>query len=173
MVVFNIGTLIILPALLGLTLLAPQGLIITLLSFICLSGLLMSLALGERQRAIVEARFSLSRELAASNAEIAAKAEFLAKISHEIRTPMNAIVGFAEILESDHDDDEKVNYYTSVIKLRSFDLLDIVNELLDIASIESGQLECVESAVNLDQLFNRLNKPSLNTPNVWVRLILP
>ena len=98
MVVFNIGTLIILPALLGLTLVAPQGLIVTLLSFICLSGLLMSLALGERQRAIVEARFSLSRDLAASNAEIAAKAEFLAKISHEIRTPMNGVLGMTELL---------------------------------------------------------------------------
>ncbi|MGE9115813.1 7TM diverse intracellular signaling domain-containing protein, partial [Escherichia coli] len=62
MVVFNIGTLIILPALLGLTMVSPQGLIVTLLAFICLSGLLMSLALGERQRAIVEARFSLSRD---------------------------------------------------------------------------------------------------------------
>ncbi len=86
------------------------------------------------------------------------KTAFLQNISHEIRTPMNAIVGFAEILESDHDDDEKVNYYTSVIKQRSFDLLDIVNELLDIASIESGQLECVESAVNLDQLFNEIKQ---------------
>ena len=53
------------------------------------SVMLMSIALGERQRSITESRFSISRDLAASNAEINAKAEFLAKISHEIRTPMN------------------------------------------------------------------------------------
>ena len=76
MVVFNIGTLIILPALLGLTLVSPQGLIMTLMAFICISGLLMSIALSERQRSITESRFSISRDLAASNAEINAKADY-------------------------------------------------------------------------------------------------
>ncbi len=83
MVIFNIGTLVILPALLGLTLVAPEGLIVALLIFISVSGLLMSIALGERRRSITEDQFSLSRDLAASNAEIAAKAEFLAKITGE------------------------------------------------------------------------------------------
>src|SRR3546814_6426358 len=62
MVVFNLGTLIILPALQGLTQVAPQGLIITLLGFICVRGLRMSVALGERQRSINESRFSISRD---------------------------------------------------------------------------------------------------------------
>ena len=85
-------------AILGLTLVAPQGLIVTLLSVVCVAGLLMSIALGERQRDITENRFSVSRDLAASTAEVNAKAEFLAKISHEIRTPMNGVLGMTELL---------------------------------------------------------------------------
>ena len=84
------------------------------------------------------------------------KTSFLQNISHEIRTPMNAIVGFAEILETDHDDEEKISYYTGVIKQRSYDLLDIVNELLDISRIESGQFKAELKPFELKDLFNDL-----------------
>lgn len=84
------------------------------------------------------------------------KTAFLQNISHEIRTPMNAIVGFAEILEIDHDDKEKISYYTSVIKQRSYDLLDIVNELLDISRIESGQLKAEFTPFELKGIFDDL-----------------
>ncbi len=84
------------------------------------------------------------------------KTAFLQNISHEIRTPMNAIVGFAEILETDHDNEEKISYYTSVIKQRSFDLLDIINELLDISRIESGQLKAELKPLDVQGIFNDL-----------------
>ncbi|QKG79946.1 ATP-binding protein [Tenuifilum thalassicum] len=84
------------------------------------------------------------------------KTAFLQNISHEIRTPMNAIVGFAEILENDHDNEEKISYYTSVIKQRSYDLLDIVNELLDISRIESGQLKAEFKPFELNGIFTDL-----------------
>ncbi|MEW5846678.1 MAG: ATP-binding protein [Bacteroidota bacterium] len=84
------------------------------------------------------------------------KTAFLQNISHEIRTPMNAIVGFAEILETDHDDEEKIAYYTGVIKQRSYDLLDIVNELLDISRIESGQLKAELKPFELKGIFDDL-----------------
>ncbi|KGS12256.1 histidine kinase, partial [Pseudomonas coronafaciens] len=98
MITFNIGYMVVLPGLLWLSLVPPQWLILALLSVFCISGLLMSLALGERHRSITEDRFSLSRDQAASTAEINAKAEFLAKISHEIRTPMNGVLGMTELL---------------------------------------------------------------------------
>lgn len=87
MIVFNLGNLVILPAMLWLTTIAAQTLIIAVMGMFCLCGLLMSIALSERHRSITEDNFSISRELAASTAEINAKAEFLAKISHEIRSP--------------------------------------------------------------------------------------
>jgi CheY-like chemotaxis protein len=152
MVIFNIGTLIILPALLGLTLVAPQGLIVTLLGFICLSGLLMSLALGERQRAITEDNFSLSRDLAASNAEIAAKAEFLAKISHEIRTPMNGVLGMTELLLGTPLS-VKQRDYVQTIHSAGNELLTLINEILDISKLESGQIELDDVQFDLNALI--------------------
>ncbi len=152
MVVFNTGTLIILPALLGLTLVAPQGLIITLLAVICVSGLLMSQALGERQRSIVEDRFSLSRDLAASNAEIAAKAEFLAKISHEIRTPMNGVLGMTELLLGTPLS-VKQRDYVQTIHSAGNELLTLINEILDISKLESGQIELDDVQFDLNALI--------------------
>lgn len=152
MVVFNIGTLIILPALLGLTQVAPQGLIITLLVFICVSGLLMSIALSERQRSITEDRFSVSRDLAASNAEINAKAEFLAKISHEIRTPMNGVLGMTELLLGTPLS-VKQRDYVQTIHSAGNELLTLINEILDISKLESGQIELDDVQFDLNALI--------------------
>lgn len=152
MVVFNLGTLIILPALQGLTLVAPQGLIIILLVFICISGLLMSIALGERQRSITEDRFSISRDLAASNAEINAKAEFLAKISHEIRTPMNGVLGMTELLLGTPLS-VKQRDYVQTIHSAGNELLTLINEILDISKLESGQIELDDVQFDLNALI--------------------
>ncbi|EJL93859.1 signal transduction histidine kinase [Pseudomonas sp. GM102] len=152
MVVFNLGTLIILPALQGLTLVAPQGLIIILLVFICISGLLMSVALGERQRSITEDRFSVSRDLAASNAEINAKAEFLAKISHEIRTPMNGVLGMTELLLGTPLS-VKQRDYVQTIHSAGNELLTLINEILDISKLESGQIELDDVQFDLNALI--------------------
>jgi signal transduction histidine kinase/DNA-binding response OmpR family regulator len=152
MVAFNLGTLIILPALLGLTLVEPQGLITTLLAFICLSGLLMSIALSERQRSITESRFSISRDLAASNAEINAKAEFLAKISHEIRTPMNGVLGMTELLLGTPLS-VKQRDYVQTIHSAGNELLTLINEILDISKLESGQIELDDVQFDLNALI--------------------
>nr|WP_178131820.1 hybrid sensor histidine kinase/response regulator [Pseudomonas sp. C2B4] len=152
MVAFNLGTLIILPALLGLTLIEPHGLITTLLAFICISGLLMSIALSERQRRITEDRFSISRDLAASNAEINAKAEFLAKISHEIRTPMNGVLGMTELLLGTPLS-VKQRDYVQTIHSAGNELLTLINEILDISKLESGQIELDDVQFDLNALI--------------------
>ncbi|WP_460118456.1 hybrid sensor histidine kinase/response regulator [Pseudomonas sp. S2_C03] len=152
MVVFNLGILIILPALMGLTLIEPQGLITALLAFICLSGLLMSIALSERQRSITEDRFSVSRDLAASNAEINAKAEFLAKISHEIRTPMNGVLGMTELLLGTPLS-VKQRDYVQTIHSAGNELLTLINEILDISKLESGQIELDDVQFDLNALI--------------------
>lgn len=153
MVVFNLGTLIFLPALLGLTLIEPHGLITTLLAFICISGLLMSIALSERQRSITEDRFSISRDLAASNAEINAKAEFLAKISHEIRTPMNGVLGMTELLLGTPLS-VKQRDYVQTIHSAGNELLTLINEILDISKLESGQIELDDVQFDLNALID-------------------
>lgn len=71
-----------------------------------------------------------------------AKSEFLSRMSHELRTPMNAIIGFTQLLEDDRgnplSDDQRDNL--NEISKAGTHLLELINELLDLARIESGQL---------------------------------
>ncbi|MGV8861407.1 MAG: response regulator [Pseudomonas sp.] len=152
MVVFNLGCLVILPALLRLTLIAPQWLVITLLGVFCISGLLMSIALSERHRSITEDHFSASRDLAASTAEVNAKAEFLAKISHEIRTPMNGVLGMTELLLGTPLS-VKQRDYVQTIHSAGNELLTLINEILDITKLESGQIELDDVQFDLNALI--------------------
>jgi CheY-like chemotaxis protein/signal transduction histidine kinase len=140
MAVFNIGYLVVLPGFLWLSLVPPQVLILTLLGAFCISGLLMSIALSERHRGITENNFSISREQAASAAQISAKAEFLARISHEIRTPMNGVLGMTELLLGTPLS-VKQRDYVQTIHSAGNELLILINEILDITQLDSGQIE--------------------------------
>jgi PAS domain S-box-containing protein len=84
------------------------------------------------------------------------KTAFLQNMSHEIRTPMNAIMGFSEILSKQFGDREKLEKYTGIIVQRCKDLLELINEILDVAKIESGQLTIYEEECNIRNLFNDL-----------------
>ena len=74
------------------------------------------------------------------------KSEFLANVSHELRTPLNSMIGFAEILEESlkHDEAhqaEKRRRYVHHIHTASKQLLNLINDLLDLAKIEAGRME--------------------------------
>lgn len=81
-----------------------------------------------------------------------AKSEFLANMSHELRTPLNAIIGFAEIMESQLvgplGSEQYVGYAKDVRESGQY-LLELINDILDLSKIESGQLEFVEELVDL------------------------
>ncbi|MCU1676249.1 MAG: two-component system sensor protein [Frankiales bacterium] len=86
-----------------------------------------------------------------------AKSEFLSRMSHELRTPLNAVLGFAQLLELDVAPDLRPS--VAQIRRAGVHLLDLINEVLDISRIESGQLalspepvlvsEVVEEALDL------------------------
>ncbi len=152
MIVFNLGNLVILPAMLWLTTIAAPTLIIAVLGTFSLCGLLMSISLSERHRSITEDNFSISRELAASTAEINAKAEFLAKISHEIRTPMNGVLGMTELLLGTPLS-VKQRDYVQTIHSAGNELLTLINEILDIAKLESGQIELDDVQFDLNAMI--------------------
>ena len=82
------------------------------------------------------------------------KVEFLAKISHELRTPLNAIIGFSELMMRDKRGlaNEQYRSYISDIHSSGRHLLDIINDILDFAKAEAGQLVLFESNVDVQQV---------------------
>ena len=85
------------------------------------------------------------------------KTAFLQNMSHEIRTPMNAIMGFSDILLENADNKIKLKNFTNIISQRCNDLLDILNDILDISKIESGQLPLNLEETNLNEVFVELS----------------
>jgi PAS domain S-box-containing protein len=91
----------------------------------------------------------IEAEAAREEAERAnlAKSEFLSRMSHELRTPLNAILGFGQLLEISQLNDDDVQSVEQIIKAGNH-LLALINEVLDIARIESGQLLISPEPVN-------------------------
>ena len=82
------------------------------------------------------------------------KSAFLANISHEIRTPMNSIIGFAELLGNDDLPDERRKWYSRIIAENAEMLLAIVNNVLDISRLETGQLKVVRHETDLNKIIS-------------------
>ncbi|WP_346856400.1 ATP-binding protein [uncultured Draconibacterium sp.] len=85
------------------------------------------------------------------------KSAFLQNMSHEIRTPMNAIMGFSSLLVDAFDDKEQLKQFSDIINLSGNNLLKIINDILDIAKIESGQLAIHPEGFKLSELFEEMN----------------
>ncbi len=85
------------------------------------------------------------------------KTAFLQNMSHEIRTPMNAILGFSNLMASNYNKKEKLEQFSKIINQRGNDLLDIIEDILDISKIESGQNKANIVECNLNELFSELD----------------
>ena len=85
-----------------------------------------------------------------------AKTRFLFNMSHDIRTPMNAIIGFSELLDEHLDDRQKSEDYIQKIKYSSEFLLSLINDMLEMARIESGKAVLNPEPVNARDLMESL-----------------
>ncbi|WP_233127456.1 transporter substrate-binding domain-containing protein [Anaerovibrio sp. JC8] len=83
-----------------------------------------------------------------------AKTTFLFNMSHDIRTPLNAIIGFTELEERDPDNVELNKDYRKKVKLASYQLLDILNNVLEMARIENKKLVIDEELSDSTELFS-------------------
>jgi PAS domain S-box-containing protein len=104
-----------------------------------------------------------------------AKSDFLSSMSHELRSPLNAILGFAQLMESDVPP-PNANQKESIaqILLAGWHLLKLINEILDLAKVESGQVPMSEESVSLSEVMQECQtmvEPQAQQRNI--RLTLP
>jgi signal transduction histidine kinase len=97
------------------------------------------------------------------------KTAFLHNISHEIRTPMNGIIGFSGLLRDENLPEDKKEEYIKIINICSYQLLNIVNGILDISLLETGSMETNEKKVNLNDLLDEIY--SLFRPIINVKVM--
>ena len=97
----------------------------------------IELTLREKEASLAETNRDLQQQTAKAQEASNAKSSFLASMSHEIRTPMNAILGMADMLwESDLADTQR--HYVEVFRRAGGNLLTLINDILDLSKIESG-----------------------------------
>ena len=153
MLLFNSGFLFVFPILLGFNQLDPDWLTGVIFSIATCSGLILSFALLERQRRIQADNRTRYTAAAVNSAELRTKADFLAKISHEIRTPMNGVLGMSELLLGTSLS-AKQRDYVQTIHSSGNELLNLINEILDISKLESGQIELDDVQFDLNALID-------------------
>jgi PAS domain S-box-containing protein len=84
------------------------------------------------------------------------KTEFINNMSHEIRTPMNGIIGFSDFLNNSNLSNEKRRYYINVIQNSGYQLLRIIDDILEISKLGTKQVETIEKEICLNDLFLNL-----------------
>ncbi len=115
----------------------------------------LELRVRERTLQLEASNDQLSVAKAVADEANQAKSEFLSSMSHELRTPLNAILGFAQLLDSDSMpiSPEKRHEYLAHILKAGKHLLVLINEVLDLAKVESGTLSLSLEPVNLADVF--------------------
>jgi PAS domain S-box-containing protein len=128
------------------------------------------LDMTERKRAEEE---RLAREAAERANQ--AKSEFLSRMSHELRTPMNSILGFAQLLKMDELSPDQLGSLEQILRSGRH-LLDLINEVLDIARIESGRIPISPEPVHLDEALQsavELIQPLADKRGISIQIRIP
>ena len=142
------------------------------------SGLIIAIILIEtiRRQRIQKVRAAereahnvqLQEALDYAKAANASKTMFLSNMSHDIRTPMNAIIGFSSLLANDPSNEEKVKEYTQKITSSSQHLMNLINEILDISKIESGNVVLNIETFSVEKFVNdieMMTRPMMEAKN--------
>ena len=119
-------------------------------------------------------------ELAQANMRLyemnAIKSDFLATMSHELRTPLNSILGFSEVLDSIAALDEKQKRYVQNIQKSGRTLLEMINDILDLAKMESGKMDVRLSDFRVGQVVSAqcdMARPLTEKKNIDMETAIP
>jgi PAS domain S-box-containing protein len=119
----------------------------------CITGYIGTITdITERKK--MEADLIFAKEKAEESDRL--KSAFLANMSHEIRTPMNGILGFAELLKEPDLTGEQQQDYIEIIEKSGFRMLNIINDIVDISKIESGQMKVSISETDINKQIEYL-----------------
>jgi len=118
----------------------------------------VNLLLDERNEQLIIQKEQITEALQRAKQSEKLQSAFLANMSHEIRTPMNAIMGFSELLGLDEVDDEEGDQFIDHIISNSEILLDIMDNIIDIAQLEAGQFSISYAPCRLDELLLELEE---------------
>ena len=119
-------------------------------------ALLASMDVSQEKKAEIESHNALKDAYRAAENASRAKTEFLSNMSHDIRTPMNAIVGLTAIAGANIENQDRVVECLGKITKSSRHLLGLINEVLDMARIESGRMSLAEEDFSLPELVDNL-----------------
>ena len=131
---------------------------------------------AERTKELNETNEKLIAALEKAEESDLLKTAFLQNMSHEIRTPLNSIIGFSEKISSPKITVEKRKFYTDIVVKSGFQLLSIVNDILTISSIDTGQEEinkkifCINSLISV---VETVFKQQLEGKMVKLKAIIP
>lgn len=128
--------------------------------------------LGKLAERLNHASLLLAGRASAAQAASQAKTEFLARTSHELRTPLNAIIGYAQLLEADSRETAN-REHAQQIRIAGQHLLALINEVLDIGSIEAGGLTFQSDPVAMPAVANEavaLMQPMARQHGVVIQL---
>lgn len=110
----------------------------------------------ESKRKEMEEQRAIQAACEAANHANASKSEFLSRMSHDIRTPMNGIMGMTKIASDNVEDPERVRDCLEKISSSSSSLLSLVNEVLDMSEIESGNVDLVADEFRISELIQEV-----------------
>jgi PAS domain S-box-containing protein len=138
---------------------------------------LVGISIDVTEKYIAEQKLREARKKAIESDKL--KSAFLANMSHEIRTPMNGIIGFANLLKMGGVDYNQQLEYIGFIEKCGNSLLKLVDDIIDISKIESGQINVRETDVSVNEILTELftlfdnTRVSDNKKQVEFKMVLP
>ena len=112
--------------------------------------------IDEMRRKELDQRKTLSDALENARHASAAKGDFLSRISHEIRTPLNAIIGYLTIGGQADNTEDRLRYAIEKSEIAAQHLLALINDVLDLSSIEQGKLQLAYEEFSLDEMLTEI-----------------